>query len=123
MKIQKTNNKKNAMSTQNNMSELGKMPPQAIDFEEVVLGALMLEKSAFISVSEILKPEMFYKENHQTIYYAITLLDYENEPIDILTVTEKLKKIGKLKTVGGAFYITQLTSRIASSANIEYHAW
>ena len=101
--------------------EHGKLPPQATDLEEAVLGAIMLEKDALTSVIDILRPEVFYKESHQKIYHAIVELFNKSEPIDILTVTAQLKKNGDLDMAGGAYYITQLTSRVASSANIEYH--
>lgn len=101
---------------------LGKVPPQAVDIEEAVLGALMLEKNALTSVIDILHPECFYKEAHQKIFKVIHELFHKAEPIDILTVTHALKKAGELELIGGAFYITQLTNRIASAANIEYHA-
>ena len=101
--------------------EHGKLPPQAVDLEEAVLGAIMLEKDALTSIIDILKPEVFYKESHQKIYRAVLNLFEKSEPIDILTVTAQLKKNGDLEIAGGPFYITQLTSRVASSANIEYH--
>lgn len=101
--------------------EHGKLPPQAIDLEEAVLGALMLEKDAVAAVIDMLVPEVFYKESHQAIFEAITRLFHNNEPVDILTVTNTLRQSGKLELAGGPFYITQLTSRIASSANIEFH--
>ena len=101
--------------------EQGKLQPQAVELEEAVLGALMLEKDALTSVIDMLKPDVFYKEAHQKIYRAILDLFEKSEPIDILTVTNQLKKNGHLEMVGGPYYITQLTSRIASSANIEYH--
>lgn len=103
-------------------AEHGKVPPQAVDLEEAVLGALMLEQNALAQVIDILKPEIFYKEAHQVIYAAIQRLFNKSQPIDILTVTSELKTMGKLDVIGGAFYITQLTNRVASSAHIEYHA-
>ena len=102
--------------------DLGKMPPQAVDLEEAVLGAIMLEKHAVISVIDMLKPESFYKEVHQKIYSAVLDLSTKEKPIDILTVTEELRKRGQLDDIGGPFYITQLTGRVASAAHIEYHA-
>lgn len=102
--------------------EYGKIPPQATDLEEAVLGALMLDKEALTDVIDIVKPESFYKEDHQVIFAAILDLFQRSEPIDILTVTQELKKKGKLEEIGGAFYIAQLTNRVASSANVEYHA-
>ena len=102
--------------------EHGKVQPQAVDLEEAVLGAIMLEKDALTSVIDILKPDVFYKDQHQIIYNAIISLFSKSEPVDILTVTSELKKTGDLEIAGGAYYITQLTNRVASSANVEYHA-
>ena len=102
--------------------DYGRVPPQAIDLEEAVLGAIMLEKDAVIAVLDILKPESFYKEAHQKIYQAIIDLSMNQQPIDILTITEELKKREVLNEVGGALYITQLTSRVASAAHLEFHA-
>ena len=101
---------------------LGKLPPQATELEEAVLGALMLEKDALTIVIEILTPESFYKDSHKEIYKAITELFDNSEPIDILTVTNQLRKSAKLDFVGGPFAITELTNRVNSAANIEYHA-
>ena len=103
-------------------SDLGKLPPQAVDLEQAVLGALMLEKDALTTVVDILKPESFYKDQHKEIYKAIQELFKNSEPIDMLTVTNQLRKDGKLEFVGGAYYITELTRGVNSSANIEYHA-
>ncbi|MCX6283654.1 MAG: replicative DNA helicase [Bacteroidetes bacterium] len=102
--------------------EHGKVPPQAVDLEEAVLGAMMLENDKLAEVIEILKPEVFYKEQHQKIYSAIHRLYGSNQPVDILTVTEDLRQVGELDIVGGAYYITNLTNRVASAANIEFHA-
>ncbi len=104
------------------LAEHGRIPPQAIDLEEAVLGALMLEQNALTAVIDILKPEVFYKESHQIVYGAIHRLFAKSQPIDILTVTNELKTSGELELVGGAYFITQLTNRVASTANIEYHA-
>ena len=103
-------------------AEHGKLPPQAVDLEEAVLGALMLEKDALTAVIDILKPEIFYKDSHQYIFAAIQRLFSKSEPIDILTVTHELKSSGELEIVGGPYFITQLTNRVASAANVEYHA-
>ncbi len=102
--------------------ETGKLPPQAIDLEEAVLGALMLEKEALNDVIDILSPQSFYKEEHQKIYAVIRDLFNQGKPIDILTVTETLKNRAELDFVGGPYYISQLTSRVASSAHTEYHS-
>lgn len=102
--------------------DMGRMQPQARELEEAVLGALMLEKDAYSMISEILKPECFYEKSHELIYAAVVDLAMSQRPVDMLTVTEQLKKRGDLDAVGGAFYIAQLTSKVASSAHIEYHA-
>lgn len=102
--------------------EHGKLPPQAVDLEEAVLGALMLEKEAVNTVIDILQPKSFYKETHQRIFAVIQDLFQKSEPVDILTVTNLLKQNGELDIVGGAYFITQLTNRVASAANIEFHA-
>ena len=100
----------------------GHVQPQALEFEEAVLGALMIEQDAYSQVSEILRPESFYDHRHQLIYEAIRTLNLQQKPVDILTVTEHLNTMGKLEEVGGPFYITQLSGKVASSAHIEYHA-
>lgn len=100
-------------------SMYGKLPPQAIDVEEAVLGALMLERDAFIN--NPVKPEWFYKEEHQKIVSCISELVSESTPIDLLQVTIKLKNKDLLETVGGPLYITQLTSKVSSAAHIEFH--
>lgn len=101
---------------------LGKIPPQALDLEEAVLGALMIEKDALTTVIDILKVESFYKEAHQRIYAAITTLFANSDPIDLLTVTNQLRKTGELELAGGPGYMIDLSQRVNSAANIEYHA-
>ena len=100
----------------------GKVPPQAKELEEAVLGAIMLEKTAFDTVIEILKPECFYIDAHQRIYRAFKTLADKSMPIDLLTVVEELKTKEELDMVGGPYYITKLTNAVVSSANIETHA-
>lgn len=102
--------------------EHGKIPPQAVDLEEIVLGAMLIEKDVIIKLIGILKPEVFYKEAHQTIYNAVYDLFKRNDPVDIATVVQELKSKEKLEEVGGAWYITRLTNRVAGSVNSEYHA-
>ena len=102
--------------------DIGKLPPQAIDLEEAVLGALLLESTSLRSVRSIIEAKVFYKEIHQKIYQAIIDLDNESTIADILTVTHKLKQKGELDVVGGAYFISQLTNRVASAANIEVHS-
>ncbi len=100
----------------------GKIPPQAKDLEEAILGAIMLEKSAFDTVIEILKPECFYVDAHQKIYKAMQGLAIKSLPIDLLTVVEELKFREELEFVGGPYAVTKLTNSVVSSANIEAHA-
>jgi replicative DNA helicase len=100
----------------------GKMPPQAIEPEQAILGALMLEKSAIDEVGELLTAESFYKPAHQLIFQAIEMLNSKGNAIDIVTVVEELRSMGKLEEVGGPYYVTQLTNSVVSSANIEKHA-
>jgi len=102
--------------------EYGRIPPQAIDLEEAVLGAIMLEKDAVLTVVDILKQDSFYKEEHKKIYGAILSLSAREAEIDLLTVTEELKKNKQLEEVGGPLYITQLTGKVASAAHLEFHA-
>ncbi|WP_303312485.1 replicative DNA helicase [Hymenobacter sp. BT730] len=100
----------------------GKLPPQALELEAAVLGALMLEKDALTTVIDILKTQSFYKEGHQRIFKAILNLFDKSEPIDILTVTHELREMGELEAAGGAHYVANLTFKVNSAANIEYHA-
>jgi len=100
----------------------GRVPPQALDLEEIVLGSMLLERDALTEVIDIVNPNIFYKESHQKICEAIHRLFRNSDPIDILTVTNELKTTHDLEAVGGAYYIAQLTNRVASAANIEYHA-
>ncbi len=102
--------------------EKGKIPPQAIDLEEVVLGAMMVDKKGVDEVIDILHSEAFYKEAHQHIFTAILELFENSEPIDLLTVSSQLKKDGRLELVGGDFYLISLTQKVTSSAHIEFHA-
>lgn len=104
------------------VNDLGKVPPQAVDLEQAVLGAMMLEKNAVTDTIDILKPSSFYDPKHQYIYAAIRDLFGSSSPVDLLTVTNKLKQKGELEAAGGAAYISQLTSRVASTAHVEYHA-
>ena len=103
-------------------SILGKVQPQAIEVEEAVLGAIMLEKDAFSKVSETLQIETFYEHKNQLVFDAIRKLALGQKPIDILTVTEQLKADGTLEEVGGPYYIANLTSKVGSAAHIEYHS-
>ena len=101
---------------------IGTVPPQAVELEEAVLGALMLEQDSVIAVQEYLKEESFYSEQHQLIYRAIQELSIELKPIDLYTVSERLKVKKELTKVGGAAYLAQLTQKVGSAANVEFHA-
>ncbi|MDG1333451.1 MAG: replicative DNA helicase [Crocinitomicaceae bacterium] len=100
----------------------GKVPPQAVDLEQAVLGAMMLEKNAVTETIDILSQESFYDPKHQYIFGVIKDLFGTSKPIDILTVIDKLKRNGELEAAGGAAYVSQLTSRVASTAHVEFHA-
>ncbi|MEO7978606.1 replicative DNA helicase [Flavobacterium sp.] len=102
--------------------EKGKLPPQVLDLEEAVLGAMMIDKKGVDDVIDILQPDAFYKDAHKYIFEAIVQLFTETQPIDLLTVSSQLKKNGKLELSGGDFYLIQLTQKIASSAHIEFHS-
>ena len=99
-----------------------KLPPQAIDFEEAVLGAILIDKNAMAEVGDILSPEVFYKESHKEIFKATETLFQNAEPIDVMTVKNQLQLNKKLKLCGGAIYLAELTNKVISSANIEYHS-
>ncbi len=100
----------------------GKLPPHDTELEEVVLGALMLEKDAYMSVADFLTPDAFYDPRNAKIYDAISTLGFNQRPIDMITVTEQLRVNGTLDAVGGAVHIAELTSRVYSAANVEFHA-
>ncbi len=102
--------------------EKGKLPPQALDLEEAVLGAMMIDKKGIDDVIDILHPDAFYKEANKEVYAAIFTLFQNSEPTDLLTVSNQLRKEGKLEFVGGDFYLIGLTQKVASSAHIEFHA-
>jgi replicative DNA helicase len=125
MELTNTNrDRKNRRSPSAEMGGLafGKVPPQARELEEAVLGAVMLEKSAFDTVVELLKPECFYSDANQRIFGAMMSLANKQMPIDLLTVVEELRFRGELEGVGGAYYVSRLTNAVVSSANIEAHA-
>src|SRR4030042_5395149 len=104
------------------MPDFGKVPPQAIDMEEAVLGAIMLEKEAVITILDILKPESFYKDAHRKIFKAVSDLSLREFPVDLYTVTEELRAHNELENAGGPVYLSQLTSKVVSAANVDYHA-
>ena len=102
--------------------EKGKLPPQAVDLEQAVLGAMMIDKKGLDEVIDILTPQVFYRPEHQAIYAVIQKLFNDSEPIDLLTVSNELKKDGKLDRIGGDYYLIQLTQKVSSSAHVEYYA-
>lgn len=102
--------------------EKGKLPPQAVDLEEAVLGAMMIDKKGVDEVIDILAADAFYKDAHKHIFEAIFQLFTDSQPIDLLTVSAQLKKNAKLDLAGGDFYLIQLTQKISSSAHIEFHS-
>ena len=114
--------KTNTASIVKVIPDFGRVPPQANDMEEAVLGAIMLEKEAVITILDILKPESFYKEAHQKIFKTISDLSAREYPVDLYTVTEELKAHNELESVGGPVYLTQLTSKVVSAAHVDYHA-
>ncbi len=103
-------------------AQYGKLPPQAIEVEEAVIGALMLERDAYVTVADIIDTSSFYKDEHQKIFEAIKELSSNEKPVDLLMVTQELKNREQLDEVGGPGFITQLTRRVASAAHLEFHA-
>lgn len=119
---QPRNNQQNKMTIEQINAQYGKIPPQAIEVEEAVLGALMLERDAIHQVSDVIDTQSFYKQEHQKIFDVIKFLTQNQRPIDLLVVTQELKSRNILDEVGGPIAIMNLTSRVASAAHIEFHA-
>jgi len=121
--INRDRDRKNRRPQVKDLSTLvyGKIPPQSKELEEAILGAIMLEKTAFDIVVEQIKPECFYVDAHQRIFKSMISLAGKNSPIDLLTVVEELKTSGELEIVGGAYYLTKLTNFVVSAANVETH--
>jgi replicative DNA helicase len=113
---------RNRESYEKMLEEGGTVPPQAVELEEAILGALMLEKDSIIAVQDVLTADAFYKETHRIIFKAIEELSNSLNPIDLFTVTEKLKQNGQLKVVGGASFLAGLTQKVGSAAHVEYHS-
>ncbi|WP_346857113.1 replicative DNA helicase [uncultured Draconibacterium sp.] len=118
----KSNQQKQQSTIDQINAQYGKLPPQAIEVEEAVLGALMLERDAYITVADTIDTNSFYKEEHRKIFDAIKTLSGKEKPVDLLMVTQELKDREQLDEVGGPGFITQLTRRVASAAHIEFHA-
>lgn len=104
------------------LPKIGRIPPQAIEMEQAVLGAILLESGAMDKVEDTLRPEMFYKEGHRVLYACMADMSERRMPIDLLTVRDALSRKGHVEAVGGMYYMTELTSKVASAANIEYHS-
>lgn len=102
--------------------ERGKLPPQNLNAEEVVLGAMLIDKRGVDNAIDMLSPDVFYKKQHQLIYQAIFELFNQSLPIDLITVSEQLRKDGNLEAAGGELYLINLTQRVSSSANVEFHS-
>ena len=122
MAERKDTRKGNKYTETQQLLELGKVQPQALDFEAAVIGACLIERDAIGEVSDILDAESFYDTKHQVIFGTIKKLAAEDKPIDILTVTEQLRVDNLLDKAGGPLYIAELSQKILSSAHIEYHA-
>ncbi len=101
--------------------QAGRVPPQAVEVEQSVLGAMLIEREAIPKAIEILPPEAFYDVRHQRIYAAMLSLFERTNPVDLITLTEELKRRGEFEPIGG-YYLSELTTRVASAANVEYHA-
>lgn len=114
--------KKKSSSPSIQASLEGRIPPQAIEMERAVLGAILLEKEAYVTIASILSPQSFYVKSHEVIYEAIRTLEQKQKPIDLLTVTEELRRTEMLELAGGVTYLTELTLNVGSAANLEYHA-
>ncbi len=122
MPASNTNKRRPATPVTLGKSEMGKLPPQALDMEESVLGALMIAKESFATVADLLRPESFYKVQNRLIYEAIAALAAKEQPIDMLSVAEKMRSLGSLEEAGGVIYLSELTRKVASTAHLRYHA-
>ena len=116
------NNQRRTRKTTPTDNTYAHVQPQAREIERAVLGALMIDKDAYTVVCEMLYPESFYEPRNQKVYTAIRDLEMKEQPVDVWTVAEQLAKQGDLEDVGGPAYVMELSSQVASSANIEYHA-
>lgn len=117
-----TRRRSTSVPTKVGANEMGKLPPQAPELEDSVLGALMIEKEAYGTVADLLTPESFYKDQNRIIFEAIRALASKDQPIDSLSVAEKLKSMGTLEEAGGLTNLSELTRRVASTAHLRYHA-
>ncbi|CEO20334.1 replicative DNA helicase [Paraclostridium sordellii] len=104
------------------MEDVGRIPPHSVESEQSILGSILLDKQAIITVTETIQPEDFYKEAHKIIYECMMKLNNKNEPIDLITLTEELKKQGHLEDIGGISYITSLSTIVPTTSNVKYYA-
>jgi len=104
------------------MEDISRIPPHSVESEQSILGSILLDKDAIITVSETIRPSDFYKEAHKIIYEGMLKLSNKNEPIDLITLTEELKKQGHLDNVGGISYITSLSTIVPTTSNVKYYA-
>ena len=104
------------------MEDISRIPPHSVESEQSILGSILLDKDAIITVSETIRPSDFYKEAHKIIYESMLKLSNKNEPIDLITLTEELKKQGHLDNVGGISYITSLSTIVPTTSNVKYYA-
>ena len=104
------------------MEDIGRIPPHSVESEQSILGSILLDKEAIITVTETIQPEDFYKEAHKIIYECMMKLNNKNEPIDLITLTEELKKQGHLEDIGGISYITSLSTIVPTTSNVKYYA-
>ena len=99
-----------------------RVPPQNIEAEQAVLGAMLIKKEAIVEVQEILRPDDFYREAHRIVYEAMTDLQNNDEAVDLVTLTEQLRKSEQLDKIGGISFVTQLANAVPTAANVTYHA-
>jgi replicative DNA helicase len=114
--------KSNKLIPRDISESLGKLPPQAVDLEEHVLGAVLIEKNAILDIADFLKPDHFYVEAHKEIYIVVLELFQAGDPVDMGSVVARLRKNGKIELIGGPYKIAEITSRVTSAASIEYHS-
>ena len=104
------------------MEDINRSPPHSVESEQSILGSILLDKEAIITVTETIQPEDFYKEAHKIIYECMVKLNNKNEPIDLITLTEELRKQGHLEDVGGISYITSLSTIVPTTSNVKYYS-
>ena len=109
-------------SSDDSLNLLEKIPPQSRDAEMIVLGAMMFEEAAFVKAVEILRAEYFYDENHRKIFSAMSSLFEKNRPVDLVTVSDELKRQNHLEEIGGVGYLTQLTAALPTAAHLDHYA-